>query len=211
MDHLPANPLTRRAAIAAGASLFAAPVLAQTQCQYGLPPERTAGPPVWLDLDQEELDAAYRQELYQPHLEEISARISALSFDLRILRGYPERAAYGDHPDEGLDIYRANLEAAPVFVFIHGGTWRFGNANNSGFEAEMFMDRGAHFVALDFSDVREANNDLGVLADQVRRGIAWVVQNAESFGGNPDRIYIGGHSSGGHLAAVAMSTDWAGS
>lgn len=204
------SPLTRRAALAAGASLFAAPALAQTACQYGLPPGHVKGPPVWLDLDQEELDAAYRQEVYQPLLDEINARIYSLSFDMRLRRGYPERATYGDHPDEGMDIYRANAERAPIFVFIHGGTWRFGSAGESGFEAEMFMDRGAHFVALDFSDVREANNDLGVLADQVRRGIAWVVRNAESFGGDPDRIYIGGHSSGGHLAAVALTTDWAG-
>jgi arylformamidase len=46
------------------------------------------------------------------------------------------------------------------------------------------------------------------MADSVRRAIAWVVQNAESFGGDPDRVYIGGHSSGGHLAAVALITDW---
>jgi arylformamidase len=166
------------------------------------------GPPVWLDLDQHELDAAYRQEVYQPLLDEINSRISSLSFDLRLRRGYPERATYGGHRDEGMDIYRATAERAPVFIFIHGGTWRFGNAGDSGFEAEMFMDRGAHFVALDFSDVREANNDLGILADQVRRGIAHVVQNAESFGGDPDQVYIGGHSSGGHLAAVALTTDW---
>jgi arylformamidase len=202
------SQLTRRAALTAGASLLAAPALAETACQYGLPPGHLKGPPVWLDLDQQELDAAYRQEVYQPLLDEINSRISSLSFDLRLRRGYPDRATYGEHPDEGMDIYRASAERAPVFVFIHGGTWRFGNAGNSGFEAEMFMDRGAHFVALDFSDVREANNDLGVLADQVRRGIAWVVRNAESFGGDPDRVYIGGHSSGGHLAAVALTTDW---
>ncbi len=203
--------ITRRAALTASASLLAAPALGQSTCQVGLPPEHVKGPPVWLDLDQEELDAAYRQEVYQPFLDEINSRIHALSFDLRLRRGSPERANYGEHPDEGMDIYRTNAEGAPVFVFVHGGTWRFGSAGQSGFEAELFMDRGAHFVALDFSDVREVKGDLGILANQVRRGIAWVVQNAESFGGDPNRIYIGGHSSGGHLAAVAMTTDWAGS
>ncbi|WP_176559256.1 alpha/beta hydrolase [Rubellimicrobium roseum] len=200
--------LSRRAVLASGAGLLAAPALAQDGCQYGLPPGHVKGPPVWRDLDQVELDAAYRQEVYHPLLDETNARIAALSFELRLRRGYPERATYGEHPDEGMDIYRAAAGRAPVFVFVHGGTWRYGNAGESGFEAEMFMDRGAHFVALDFSDVREANNDLGVLADQVRRGIAWVVRNAGSFGGDPGRVYIGGHSSGGHLAAVALTTDW---
>lgn len=208
MQSITASVISRRAALAAGAGFLAAPSLAQTSCQYGLPPEHVKGPPVWLDLDQEELDAAYRQEIYQPLLDEVNSRIAALSSDLRFRRGYPERRTYGDHPDEGMDIYKADAQDAPVFVFVHGGTWRFGNAGQSGFESEMFLERGAHFVALDFSDVRQAGNDLGVLADQVRRGIAWVVRNAESFGGDAGRVYIGGHSSGGHLAAVALATDW---
>lgn len=78
------------------------------------------------------------------------------------------------------------------------------------FAAEMFLDRGAHFVALDFSPVNELDGDLGRMADQVRRGIARVVRNAESFGGDPSRVYVGGHSSGVHLAAVALTTDRAG-
>src|SRR5262249_5728138 len=50
--------------------------------------------------------------------------------------------------------------------------------------------------------------DLAVMADQVRRGIAWVAKNAASFGGDPGRVYIGGHSSGGDLCGVALITDW---
>src|SRR6202011_2412659 len=69
-------------------------------------------------------------------------------------------------------------------------------------------DHGAHYVALDFINVLDAGGDLRVMADQVRRGIAWVYRNAESFGGDQDRLYIGGHSSGGHLCGVALITDW---
>jgi acetyl esterase/lipase len=46
------------------------------------------------------------------------------------------------------------------------------------------------------------------MADQVRRAIAWTYKNAASFDGDPDRLYIGGHSSGGHLCGVALVTDW---
>jgi len=59
--------------------------------------------------------------------------------------------------------------------------------------------------------VKEAGGDLSVMAAQVRRGIAWVYKNAASFGGDPDRVYIGGFSSGGHLCGVALVTDWQGS
>jgi arylformamidase len=61
---------------------------------------------------------------------------------------------------------------------------------------------------LDFIAVTEAGGDLGVMAAQIRRGIAWVYKNADSFGGDAERIYIGGHSSGGYLCGVTLVTDW---
>ena len=83
-----------------------------------------------------------------------------------------------------------------------------GSAKQYGYPAEMFINAGAHYVALDFFAIKEAGGDLGTMAAQVRRGIAWVYQNAASFGGDPERIFIGGHSSGGHLCGVALVTDW---
>jgi arylformamidase len=72
----------------------------------------------------------------------------------------------------------------------------------------MFVNAGAHYVALDFIAVKEAGGDLRVMAEQVRRAIAWVYKNAATFGGDANRLYIGGHSSGGHLCGVALVTDW---
>jgi arylformamidase len=193
--------LTRRAALAAVGAALASPALAQRQppvCETGLPGHQR-GPVVWGGYDQAELDAAYDQDFYQPLIERTNERLAALSYDLRLRRGYPDRLAYGDDPVEKLDLYRAAGTSLPVFVFIHGGTWRFLEASSAGFAAEMFVDRGVHFAALDFSDVRQVGGDLGVLADQVRRGIAWMVRNAASFGGDPGRIYVGGHSSGATL------------
>jgi arylformamidase len=71
----------------------------------------------------------------------------------------------------------------------------------------MFANAGAHYAALDFVTVKDAGGDLAVMAAQVRRGIAWVYKNAASFGGDPDPVYIGGHSSGGHLCGVALVTN----
>jgi arylformamidase len=96
-------------------------------------------------------------------------------------------------------VYRTNRAKASIFVFIHGGAWLVDTAQQYGYPAEMFVKAGAHYVALDFIAIKEAGGDLGVMAAQVRRGIAWVYKNAASFGGDPDRVYIGGHSSGGHL------------
>ena len=88
------------------------------------------------------------------------------------------------------------------------GAWRAEIAADSAYISETFVDSGAHFIALDFTSVIEVNGNLMTLADQVRRAVAWVHQNAASFGGNPNRLYVSGVSSGGHLAGVVLTTDW---
>ena len=68
--------------------------------------------------------------------------------------------------------------------------------------AEVFINAGAHFVAIDFNNVTEIGGSIFPMVDQVRRAVAWVYRNAKSFGGDPARVYVTGHSSGGHLAEL---------
>jgi hypothetical protein len=116
--------------------------------------------------------------------------------------------AYGPTEIEKLDLYATKTPNAAINVFIHGGAWRAGSAAASAFQSEMFVDAGAHFIALDFNNVIETKGDLTVMADQVRRGVAWVYRNARSFGGDHERLFVSGHSSGAHLAAVVLTSDW---
>src|SRR5580704_3992584 len=206
-----ATPVTRRTilgATGAAAAMAAMPALAE-ECRIGAPPHEK-GPRVWMDMDQVELDAAYDQSFYVPNIKQVIARFASDSELTRQRLGAPRRKVYGPTAIETLDIYRANRPKAPIFVFIHGGAWLGGLAKNRAFLAEMFVNAGAHYVAPDFVRVDGADGDLRVMADQVRRAIAWTWRNAASFDGDPDRIYIGGHSSGGHLSGVALVTDWKG-
>jgi arylformamidase len=186
--------------------MAAAPALAQ-ECQVG-PPPHPKGPAVFMDYDQVELDASYNQVTYQPLIAQVSRRLASNSEATRARIGAPRRVAYGPSEVEKLDVYRASKTRAPVFAYMHGGTWRWGAAKNAAFPAEMFVNAGAHYVALDFAGVQAVDGDLGVLAAQVRRAIAWLYNNAASFGGDPERIYVGGHSSGGHLCSVVLVTEW---
>ena len=172
-------------------------------------PARAKGPLVWLDMDQEELDAAYDQTVYAPMIEQHRARFATMSEETRKYVGEPLRLAYGPSEPEKLDVYKAKQPNAPMFVFIHGGAWLRGEAKNYAFPAEMFVDAGAHYIALDFVAIGAANGDLTVMAEQVRRAVAWVYKNADKFGGDRTRLYVGGHSSGGHLCGVCTVTDWA--
>ena len=74
----------------------------------------------------------------------------------------------------------------------------------------MFVQFGAHYVALDFAWVQDVGGSLFPMADQVCRAIAWVYENAASFCGDREHIYVGGQSSGAHLTAVALTADWVG-
>lgn len=172
------------------------------------PPMPDKGPPVFLDYDQAALDAAYNQAAYAANREQLLARQASNSAAARARLGPPERLAYGEAAIERLDIYRTRRERAPILVFVHGGAWRGGLAENFAAPAEMLLAAGAHYVVPDFSWVQDAGGSLMVLADQVRRAIAWVWRNAARFGGDASWLYLAGQSSGGHLAAVALTTDW---
>jgi len=166
------------------------------------------GLPVFLDYDQAALDAAYDQAAYAPNRAQLIERRISDSAIMRRRIGEPERVAYGTAEIERLDIYRSAGAGAPVFVFIHGGAWRSGRSKDYAVPAEMFLAFGAHYVVPDFAWVQDVGGNLMVLADQVRRAVAWVYENIARFGGDPNRLYVGGQSSGGHLAAIALTTDW---
>jgi arylformamidase len=164
---------------------------------------------VWLDMDQAALDAAYDQAAYAANREQITRRYATNSAAVRARLGAPRRFAYGPASIEGLDVFASGHDRAPINVFIHGGAWRGSVAENNAFAAELFVNAGAHYVVPDFAWVQDVGGSLLVLADQVRRAVAWVYRNAPRFGGDPGRLYVSGFSSGGHLAGVLLTTDWA--
>jgi arylformamidase len=173
------------------------------------PPARAKGPLVWLDLDQKELDDAYDQSVYAFNARNISERRTANNQKVLPIIGKSERLAYGPADIEKIELWKTKRPNAPVLMFIHGGAWRGGRASQVAYVAEPFIKAGAHFVSVDFNNVLETKGDLFPLVDQCRRAVAWVYKNAASFGGDPEQLYLAGHSSGGHLGGCAVMTDWA--
>jgi arylformamidase len=170
--------------------------------------QRSKGPLVWLDMDQQALDDAYDQVVYAPNRDQVHKRNSFNSDRVRARLGAPKRIAYGAKPIEQLDLFATGKPNAPINVFIHGGAWRQRSVKDYAFMAEMYVRAGAHWVGLDFDGVEGSKGDLLPIADQVRRAVAFVHKNARSFGGDPDRIYVSGQSSGAHLAGNVVTTDW---
>lgn len=206
---VPPNRPSRRSALWAGiAAVAARPGAAQADCTVG-PAPHAKGAAVFMDYDQAELDAAYDQAAYAPTMRQLLKRWVSNSALTKARLGPPKRFSYGPTEIEALDVYPAKHANAPIFVMIHGGAWRAVRAADMAFVAETFVTAGAHYVVPDFTTVQDAGGSLMPMADQVRRAIAWVHGNAARFGGDRNRIFVSGQSSGGHLAAVALTTDWA--
>lgn len=187
-------------------SALAAAVLA-APAGAGMPPP--VGPVVWGGYTQNQLDATYDQNFWDDDPPEASTRLAIASDAVRTKYGAPARMAYGPSQYEMLDMYPSSQGGKlPVMIYIHGGAWRGGSAQTSAAQAEMFMEAGAHYIALDFVHTLQNSGNLMEMATQVRRAIAYIYNNAKQLKIDTDQIYISGHSSGGHLCGVMMTTDW---
>ena len=114
--------------------------------------------------------------------------------------------AYGEHPDERLDIFPASRPDAPVLVFIHGGYWRSLNKDLHAFVAPALVASGATVVIPGYSLCPRVG--IEDIALQMVRALAWVWRHVGEHGGRADRIVVAGHSAGGHLAAMLLCCRW---
>src|SRR5665213_2634738 len=203
----PLHRFSRRRAFQVAGALASTSLLRAQQRAPG-PPPHEHGPNVFLDYDQVELDAEYDQFQWAFNTKEIGRRTAQNSELARQRLGNPMRVAYGDKDVEKMDIFRTQAANAPVHIFIHGGAWRRGSVKNLAYIAEPFVHAGVCVVLPDFNGVEELGGSLMAMEGQVRSAIAWVAKNAKSFGGDPNRIYLSGHSSGAHLSGCALSADW---
>jgi arylformamidase len=132
---------------------------------------RTKGRPVFRDLDQVDIDEGYDNDVYAFNAKNIGARRVYNNRIAQSVLGKPERVKYGEAEIERVDIYKAKQPNAPVLVFIHGGSWRGGRAEQFATYAEPFVKAGANFVVVDFTNVRETAGDITPMAD--RAGARW--------------------------------------
>jgi len=162
---------------------------------------------IYLDYTQEELDRQYEHRHLVPDAGEIMARQKTRGERVRAAATGRFDVAYGDGEDEVLDIYLADRDGdAPVVVYFHGGRWSMGSKNSNCECAEIYTAGGIHFVSVNFTLLPKVAMD--DLVSQCRAAVAWVWRNAGDFGGDPDRIFVHGKSSGAHLAAMMAVTDW---
>lgn len=163
--------------------------------------------PVYRGMDQETLDRQYNNRLTvaDPNLH--LARYAERSAAARARFPHVTGLRYGTHEAQTLDIFPVPQGGgAPVMIFVHGGAWQLLGKDDSAFPALSLAPAGIVVVALNFGLLPACRLD--EIVRQVRDAVAWAHGHVRPYGGDPDRLYLAGHSSGAHLVGTLITTDW---
>lgn len=156
-------------------------------------------------------DAAYYESRYnnraavpefQSHFDRWAQVSAQARRDLDVELDVP----YGDDRMETMDIFRPEDEARALLMFIHGGYWRSLDKKDHSFVAAPFVKAGAAVAAINYSLCPGVKVEDIVI--QCLKAGAWLYRNAAEVGAPRNRIFVAGHSAGGHLAAMCMAAQW---
>ncbi len=113
---------------------------------------------------------------------------------------------YGARPAEKLDIFPADGRSEALLVFIHGGYWRSRDKSDFSYLAPAFTRRGIALALPNYGLCPE----IGIedIVKQNLLALAWLWHHGAHHGVNPGRLYVAGHSAGGHLAAMMLAARW---
>jgi acetyl esterase/lipase len=154
-------------------------------------------------MDRTQLDAAYNNRAAVPNAVAIIENWNERSARVRRDRPGHLDLSYGDRPRQRLDLFLAEGPKAPTLAYIHGGYWQMNDKEGHSFIAEGALARGINVAVLEYTLAPIARMDQ--IVGEIRRAIGWLDEHLGEFGADPRRIYVAGHSAGGHLTAMAMT------
>jgi arylformamidase len=153
-------------------------------------------------MDRAQLDAAYNNGAAVPARDTIIAGWRARSAKVRAAgRGHLD-LRYGDTPRERLDFFPAAEPKAPTLIFIHGGYWQMNDKEDYAFFAEGLLPLGINLAVVEYTLAPSARLDR--IVAELRRAVGWLGEHLAGYGADPARLYVSGHSAGGHLTAMTM-------
>jgi acetyl esterase/lipase len=112
--------------------------------------------------------------------------------------------AYGTDPRQTLQIYmpREAVADLPVVVFVHGGSWETGDKSSYDFVGRALAAQG--FMTLVINYRLHPKHQYPAFVEDVALALRWTADNVKSMGGNPDMIFVMGHSAGAYNIAMAV-------
>lgn len=133
-----------------------------------------------------------------------TVNLMSLGFDGEVVKD----VAYGNSGSQKVDIYlpeqlQGDSQSMPVVVFFHGGAWRDGSKGLYRFVGATLASRGFVVVVPDYRKYPEVV--FPVFIEDTAAAIVWTLDNIGQYGGNPDHLFISGHSSGAHMGALVLA------
>jgi arylformamidase len=135
------------------------------------------------------------------------ARFAESSANARSALAPKQDLRYGPGPKETLDLFLPAGPARATFLFLHGGYWRALDKSDFSFVAPPFVAEGCAVAVANYDLCPEVS--IAKIVEQCRQAVAWLIRSGGAHGAHPGRVVVGGHSAGGHLAAMLLVTDWA--
>ena len=155
---------------------------------------------------QEELDREYDAEKSVPDFGACVRHFLDSSATARAALAHRLDVPYGPTLAECANVFPASAPGSPVLVFVHGGYWKALTAHV--FDMVALGPVAAGYAVVNVTYALCPHVTITEIVRQVRAAIAWTYRNAGSFNGDPGRIYVSGHSAGGHLTGMAVLTRW---
>jgi acetyl esterase/lipase len=120
---------------------------------------------------------------------------------------YMEKGFLGDLPEKQLNVFAPkNADGSnDVMLFIHGGSWDSGNKDIYNFLGARLARKGIVAVIIDYP--LSPDYQVHDMAKASAQAVRWTEENIKTYGGSPDKIYVSGHSAGGHLASLISLRD----
>ena len=156
-------------------------------------------------MDRTALDAAYNNTaaVGQAKRDAYIADWTKRSQTIRNAPGARLDLHYGAGSRHRLDVFASGAPAAPTLVYIHGGYWQMNDKEPYAFLGEGVGGAGFNLALIEYTLAPAARLDQ--IVGEVRSAVAWVIDHATEIGGDPARVFVSGHSAGGHLTAMAMT------
>jgi arylformamidase len=152
----------------------------------------------------ESVERGYNNRVAVPDHPQWFAKFAELSAQAKAKLAPKLDLRYGPNPKETLDLFVPPGGARGTFVFIHGGYWRALDKAEHLFVAGPFVAQGFAVAVINYDLCPDVT--IATIVDECRRSIAWLAREGERHGANPVPMVVGGHSAGGHIAAMLVAT-----